>query len=73
MALHFGVLPVELAPSNDLVELVARVDRLVQELKQAEPGDRIIIVAGASLGTPGTMNGIVLHTVGEHWSPTMGT
>jgi pyruvate kinase len=73
MALHYGVVPCELAPSDDLVELVARVDRLVQEMKHAEPGDRVIIVAGASLGTPGTMNGIVLHTVGEHWSPTMGS
>jgi pyruvate kinase len=73
MALHYGVLPIELAPSDDLVELVARVDRLVQELKHAEAGDRVIIVAGASLGTPGTMNGIVLHTVGEHWSPTTGS
>ena len=69
MALHYGVIPCELAPSDDLVELVARVDRLVQELKHAQAGDRVIIVAGASLGTPGTMNGIVLHTVGEHWSP----
>ena len=59
--------------AHDLVELVARVDRLVQELEHAEAGDRIIIVAGASLGTPGTLNGIVLHTVGEHWSPGMGT
>jgi pyruvate kinase len=73
MALHYGVCPIELAPSDDLVELVARVDRLVQELKHAEVGDRVIIVAGASLGTPGTMNGIVLHTVGEHWSPTTGS
>ena len=73
MALHYGVIPCELAPSDDLVELVARVDRLVQELKHAAVGERVIIVAGASLGTPGTMNGIVLHTVGENWSPTTGS
>jgi pyruvate kinase len=73
MALHYGVIPCEMAPSDDLVELVARVDRLVQEEKHADAGDRVIIVAGASLGTPGTMNGIVVHTVGEHWSPTMGS
>ena len=29
----------------------------------------LFIVAGSSLGTPSTMNGIVLHTVGERWSP----
>ncbi len=62
-----------MAPSTDLVELVTRIDRLVQELKHAEPGDRIVIVAGSSLGTPGTMNGIILHTVGENWSPESGS
>ena len=24
-------------------------------------------MAGSSLGTPGTLNGIVIHTVGETW------
>ena len=68
MALHYGVMPHELTPASELGELVTRVDRLVQEEKLAEAGQRIIVVAGSSLGTPGTMNGIVLHTVGEHWS-----
>ena len=31
----------------------------------------IVIVAGSSLGTPGTLNGIVIHTVGEVWKVTM--
>ena len=65
MALHYGVLPCELAPSDDLVELVARVDRLVQELKHAEAGERVIIVAGVPLGTPGATNMLRIAFVGS--------
>jgi pyruvate kinase len=69
MTLHYGVIPVKLASANDLAELVSRIDHLVQQRNFAEIGQRIVIVAGSSLGTPGTMNGIILHTVGERWSP----
>ena len=72
MALCYGVIPCELARSSDLVELAARVDRLVQELKLAKVGDRIVIVSGASPGTPGTLNGIIVHTAGDCWSPGAG-
>ena len=27
--------------------------------------DRIVIIAGSALGTPGTMDGIIIHTVGR--------
>ena len=39
-----------------------------RERKFAAPGDRIVIVTGAALGTPGTLDGIVLHTLGEQWT-----
>jgi hypothetical protein len=26
-----------------------------------------VVVAGSSLGTPSTMNGVVIHTLGESW------
>jgi pyruvate kinase len=65
MALHWGVIPQEMPPPHDMNELVNGVDRLVRERKFAETGERVVIVAGASLGTPGTMNTIILHTVGE--------
>lgn len=70
MALHFGVLPHEMPPPADMNELVRNVDELVTEKKLTSAGQRICIVAGASLGTPGTLNGIVIHTVGE---PDFGT
>jgi pyruvate kinase len=65
MGLHYGVLPLEMAPPQTMNDLVSSVDQLIQEKKLANPGQRICIVAGASLGTPGTLNGIVIHTVGE--------
>ncbi len=70
MALHYGVIPFEMAPPSEMTVLIQQIDQLVQEQKCATIGDRIVIVAGSSLGTPGTMNGIVLHTVGEPWAPT---
>jgi pyruvate kinase len=69
MALHYGVIPQEMAPPGDMGMLVQRVDELVQSRNFAAAGSRIVIVAGSSLGTPGTMNGIVIHTVGEPWRP----
>jgi pyruvate kinase len=67
MALHWGVIPQEMPPPRDMNELLINVDRLICERKFAESGDRIVIVAGSSLGTPGTLNGIVLHTLGERY------
>ncbi len=69
MALHYGVVPQEMAASPDLVHLIAKVDEYVQARKLAEPNDRVVVIAGWSPGTPGTMNGIVIHTVGQAWTP----
>jgi pyruvate kinase len=65
MALHYGVLPQELPPPEDTIQLVRTVDRLVQERHFARAGERIVVVAGSSLGTPGVMNSVLLHTVGD--------
>jgi hypothetical protein len=48
-------------------ELVTNIDQLVREKKFATVGQRVIVVGGAALGTPGTMNGIVIHTVGDRY------
>jgi pyruvate kinase len=69
MALHYGVLPVEMTPPTGMSGLVENVDTLVREKNFAELGSRIVIVAGAALGTPSTVNGIVIHTVGDTWKP----
>jgi pyruvate kinase len=65
MALHWGVIPQEMPPPTNVDELVNNVDELIRERGFAGNGDRVVIVAGASLGTPGTLNGVILHTVGE--------
>ena len=62
-----GVVPHEMAPPSDMTSLTAQIDLMVRERQFAEAGDRIIIVAGASLGTPGTLNSVILHTVGDGW------
>jgi len=69
MALHYGVIPQEMQASPDLAALVGRIDELIIEKKWAAEKDRVLIVAGWSPGTPGTMNGLVIHTVGETWTP----
>jgi pyruvate kinase len=70
MALQYGVIPQEMAAPSDMATLVERVDALVQTRDMASVGSRIVIVAGSSLGTPNTLNGIIIHTVGETWKPT---
>ena len=67
MALHYGVLPQEMPPPDTITSLIAWVDRFVREKKMAAPGDRVVIVSGLSMSTPGTMNNLVIHTVGEDW------
>jgi len=72
MTLHYGVIPQEMSPPNEMSRLVEEVDRLTQEHKYATAGDRVVIVAGSSLGSPGMMNGVVIHTVGDRWAATPG-
>jgi pyruvate kinase len=65
MALHYGVLPQELPPPDDTVTLVRTVDELLRARNFAKAGERIVVVAGSSLGTPGIMNSVLLHTLGD--------
>jgi pyruvate kinase len=67
MALHYGVLPQEMPPPQEITGLIAWVDQFVRGKKMAAVGDRIVIVSGLSMSTPGTMNNLVIHTVGEDW------
>jgi pyruvate kinase len=68
MALHYGVIPQEMVPADDIAHLVADTDRIVVQRKFAATGDRVAIVAGASMGAPGTLNGVFVHTVGQAFS-----
>ena len=71
MALHFGVIPHETQPVADERAMVRAVDEIVTEQNYAKAGDRVVIVAGSSLGTPHMLNGVLIHTIGgepEHLS-----
>ncbi|MGN6627512.1 MAG: pyruvate kinase [Tepidisphaeraceae bacterium] len=73
MAIHYGVIPHQMNRPAQMSELFAQVDTLISRRKYAGDGDRILIVAGWSPALPDTMNGIIIHTVGERWtalSPT---
>lgn len=65
MALMYGVLPMEMEPPVSMTHLVQTVDDIARRAKLAALGDRVVVVAGAALGTPATLNGIVVHTLGE--------
>ena len=73
MTLHYGVIPQEMDPPREMRQLVQQVDHMVRERLFAANGDRVVIVAGSSLGSPGMMNGVVIHTVGADWSATPDT
>ncbi len=68
MALHYGVIAQHMPVVNDIEQVMRATDRLLVEEKFAEPGDRVLIVAGWSPAMPGTMDGLVLHTVGSAWT-----
>ncbi len=70
MALHYGVIPVEMGRPESLQALVRDVDALMQDMDLARRGERIVVVAGRSIGASGTMNGIVIHTVGHDQETT---
>jgi pyruvate kinase len=68
MAMYYGVLPQEMPAPENIQELVANTDRLITAGQFAGPGDRIVIVVGAAMATPGTLNGVFLHTIGAQFS-----
>lgn len=73
MAIHYGVNPLQAERPGSMAELVQMIDKLVIERRYAVNNDRILIVAGWSPSMPDTMNGMILHTVGQKWlalSPT---
>jgi pyruvate kinase len=65
MALQYGVIPQEMSAPADLAVLIAQVDQLVLKRKLAERSERIVIVAGSAMGETGTMDGILIHTLGR--------
>jgi pyruvate kinase len=68
MSLCFGVAPTSMPLPADLDGLVSAAERLLIDRQLAAFGDRVAIVAGSSLGAPGTLNGVIVHTIGDPWT-----
>jgi pyruvate kinase len=68
MAMHYGVMAIHMGNPRDMNASIQQADAVVQERGLAAPGDRILVVAGWSPAMPGTMNGVIIHTIGEQWT-----
>jgi pyruvate kinase len=65
MALYYGILPLQAQIPGHYDDLPLLVDELCAEHKLAEPGERVVIAAGAPLGIVGVTNSLSVHTVGK--------
>jgi pyruvate kinase len=63
MAMLYGVTPLRVDIPDHFDDLPALVDWLCSEEELAEPGDRVVIMAGAPLGIQGVTNSLSVHTV----------
>lgn len=65
MAMYYGVTPVQADIPGHFDDLPFLVDRICADLELAEPGERVVISAGAPLGIVGVTNSLSVHTVGR--------
>jgi pyruvate kinase len=63
MALYYGVTPMTAELPRHFDDLPRFVDKLCDQTGLAKPGERVIICAGAPLGTAGVTNALSIHTV----------
>ena len=69
MAMHYGVIPPRCHPRRRHGRPDRRRRRAGAGARSwPTPGDRIVLVAGWSPAMPSTMNGIIIHTLGEKWA-----
>ncbi|ARD41744.1 pyruvate kinase [Actinomyces gaoshouyii] len=65
LSVSWGVQTFEVHEVRHTDEMVAQVDKTLQDRHLAQVGDSVVIVAGMPPGTPGSTNSIRVHTVGE--------
>ena len=63
MALLYGVTPLHAAIPAHFDDLPLLVDRIANTYGFAQPGDRVVIVAGAPIGLVGVTNSLSVHTI----------
>ncbi|HVS70960.1 MAG TPA: pyruvate kinase [Phycisphaerae bacterium] len=65
MALYYGITPHQAEIPGHFDDLPSLVDTLCHDQKLAQPGERVVIAAGAPLGIVGVTNSLSVHTVGK--------
>ena len=65
MAMYYGITPVQAEIPGHFDDLPLLVDEICNQHGIAEPGDRVVIAAGAPLGIIGVTNSLSVHTVGK--------
>ena len=68
MLLSWRVIPIHLPIIHTIDEMIQKVYRKLCENKYVQPGDIILIVAGAPIGEQGTTNMLTLHKIEDHSS-----
>ena len=65
MALYYGIAPLQATIPGHFDDLPLLVDQICAEHGLANPGERVVIAAGAPLGIVGVTNSLSVHTVGR--------
>ena len=63
MCLYYGVVARRADAPEHTRDVLALAERFALELGVARAGDRIIVVSGRPIGTPGATNTLVVHTI----------
>ncbi len=63
MALYYGITPLQAEIPGHFDDLPLLVDQICARHNLAQPGDRVVIAAGAPLGIVGVTNSLSVHTV----------
>ncbi len=65
MTLWFGVHPVSMPRPDSAEAFVEAADRLLCSTGRARPGDAVVFAVGVPIGTPGVLNGLRIHYLGD--------
>jgi pyruvate kinase len=65
LALSWGVETFHVPSVGETDEMVAMVDKDLQDKGLASAGDRVVVVAGAPVGISGTTNSLFVHKIGD--------
>ncbi|MDZ4340357.1 MAG: pyruvate kinase alpha/beta domain-containing protein, partial [candidate division NC10 bacterium] len=62
---YWGIVPLLIRKRETLEEMFHEMEGLLLAEGRVAPGDVLVIVSGAPMWKPGTVNAIKLHRVGE--------